>query len=174
MNSPMPPLAPAESGNDRQAPGSTGSGAFRGEAIAESGQAPSRPKGLLMFTAAAAAILLAGIGIVVVWALNADPFGAAPPFVAAKQKCASSSEYAKLGDEGMSLTLDGLGQESGGLTYGQIECFWSELKTPDSIIAEMTSTRALDGKQAGEWGNIHASWTYHPDNGLQMILTFSK
>lgn len=35
----------------------------------------------------------------------------------------------------------------------------------------MSQTRALDGTQHGTWGNISASWTYHPDSGLDAVLT---
>jgi hypothetical protein len=34
----------------------------------------------------------------------------------------------------------------------------------------MEKTRALDGRQTASWSFIEASWTYHPDNGLDVII----
>ncbi|MFC8847199.1 MULTISPECIES: hypothetical protein [unclassified Micromonospora] len=88
----------------------------------------------------------------------------------AKEKCSLSSGNASVGDGGSSLTLDGGGKEDTGLTYTDIQCALKELGTPDYVISEMSSTRALDGKQTAQWGKIRASWTYHPDQGLDLIL----
>ncbi|MFY1595651.1 hypothetical protein [Micromonospora sp. WMMD737] len=92
-----------------------------------------------------------------------------PVLVAAKDKC-SLSEYATVGDGGKSLTLDSGGKEAFGLAYSDIECVLKEVRVPDHVVSEMTSTRALDGKQNARWGKMRASWTYHPDQGLDVIL----
>ncbi|WP_269142641.1 hypothetical protein [Georgenia yuyongxinii] len=34
----------------------------------------------------------------------------------------------------------------------------------------MTSTRALDGRQTAEWDGVVATWSFHPDDGLDVIL----
>jgi hypothetical protein len=34
----------------------------------------------------------------------------------------------------------------------------------------MLSTRALDGMREANFRGIHASWTYHPDNGFNLGL----
>ncbi|MGC4808508.1 hypothetical protein [Micromonospora sp. DT233] len=90
--------------------------------------------------------------------------------VLAKEKCLLGSGDARVGDGGKSLILDGGGEEDSGLTSMDIRCVLEELKTPDHVVSEMSSTRALDGKQAAQWGKIRASWTYHPDQGLDLIL----
>ncbi|WP_405105589.1 hypothetical protein OG559_19070 [Micromonospora sp. NBC_01405] len=90
--------------------------------------------------------------------------------VLAKDKCSLSSANASVGDGGSSLTINGAGKEGFGLSYTNIECVLKELNTPDHVISEMSSTRALDGKQTAQWGKIRASWTYHPDQGLDLIL----
>ncbi|MEV4465725.1 hypothetical protein AB0J51_19140 [Micromonospora echinofusca] len=89
--------------------------------------------------------------------------------IAAKEKC-SLSEYATIGDGGKSLTLDSGGKEDLGLDYSDIECILKEVRAPDHVVSEMASTRALDGKQNARWGKVRASWTYHPDQGLDVIL----
>jgi hypothetical protein len=79
---------------------------------------------------------------------------------------------AVVGDDGATLTLDGKGaEESTGLDITQIACVLFALKTPDAVVAQIDGTRSLDGRQSATWGDVSASWTYHPDNGLDMILT---
>lgn len=95
-------------------------------------------------------------------------------FVPAVRDCTSSS-YASLGDSGYSVVLDGQGaKDSGGLDMTDIACILKKLNVPDSVIAQMDSTRALDGMQKASWGRFSASWTYHPDNGMNVILSESR
>ncbi|MEH0844951.1 hypothetical protein V6U81_21440 [Micromonospora sp. CPCC 205711] len=131
----------------------------------------------LIGAAGAVALLLGGLGVFAA-TRGDEPSPASAeakqPFVMAKEKCGTAaSGGAELGDEGKTLTLRGDGKEAFGLSYSTLECYWSELDMPDSVKAEVGATRALDGRQAGAWGDIHASWSYHPDSGLQMILTLS-
>lgn len=78
------------------------------------------------------------------------------------------------GDDGHSVSLDGQGKlETDDTTKAsteQIACILTALKAPDFVIGKMDSTRALDGMQNADWAGISASWTYHPDNGLDLIL----
>lgn len=39
------------------------------------------------------------------------------------------------------------------------------------MLSEIGQTRALDGRQKASWGKVEASWSYHPDRGLDMTLT---
>ena len=39
------------------------------------------------------------------------------------------------------------------------------------MVAHIESTRALDGYQQETFGEFSASWTYHPDDGLNMTIT---
>lgn len=93
------------------------------------------------------------------------------------------SIYATLGDSGYTITLEGgttststadYGRVTGGLTTKQIVCVLSALSVRDSVVSQMDATRAVDGMQKASWDNISASWTYHPDHGLRVILTESK
>ncbi|OZV83107.1 hypothetical protein CA850_06315 [Micromonospora echinospora] len=93
---------------------------------------------------------------------------------AAKERCASRSPFIVVGDGGQTLTVDGQGEEAPGLSFGTIECVLSALETPDSVIAEMKATRALDGRQSGQWGGLKASWSYHPNSGIDLVLTASE
>lgn len=83
-----------------------------------------------------------------------------------------NSIYARVGDNGASLTLDMKGEkDSAGLTYNQEFCVLDALNLPDSVSAKMGQTSALDGRQTADWDGIHASWGYHPDYGLDVILS---
>ncbi|HEX5541642.1 MAG TPA: hypothetical protein VFX60_08760 [Micromonospora sp.] len=135
---------------------------------------------MLIVAGAVAAFLLVGTGIAIGEAIGSpsnssgnDAAAPESPFPAAKKKCAPSSDHAHLGDEGKSLTLAGQGEKSAGLPYTVITCVLEAVKIPDAVIAQMDSTRALDGRQTAEWNDIQASWTYHPNSGLKVILTFS-
>jgi hypothetical protein len=73
-------------------------------------------------------------------------------------------------DEGKSLNLQTSGEESAGTDVVTVVCVLNELDAPDSIFTKLESTRALDGTQSTEWSGYTASWTYHPDNGLNIIV----
>lgn len=90
---------------------------------------------------------------------------------------------ATLGDGGASLTLDGggtddltraggeIGYEVGKLEVEEIACVLGAIDTPDSIVARMEKTRSLDGMQEQSSGGYTYVWTYHPDNGLDIIIS---
>lgn len=71
---------------------------------------------------------------------------------------------ANFGDDGHTLTLDKM-------LFRMQACILEQLDTPDSVLAQMLATRAIDGMQHAEWGTVKASWTYYPDDGLGLILT---
>lgn len=45
------------------------------------------------------------------------------------------------------------------------------LGLPDSVYNKMSNTRALDGRQTETFGVVEVSWTYHPNQGLEIIYT---
>ena len=79
---------------------------------------------------------------------------------------------ATLGDGGRTLMLDTKGEEdSSGVSIEKVACVLSTVDTPDAVISALDSTRALDGRQHANWDNIDAEWSYHPNSGLNLILT---
>lgn len=49
--------------------------------------------------------------------------------------------------------------------------FFDELGFNASAVMErIQNTRALDGTQTAEGDGVTASWTYHPDDGLQLVV----
>ncbi|HTL40542.1 MAG TPA: hypothetical protein VL294_03635 [Pseudolysinimonas sp.] len=75
-------------------------------------------------------------------------------------------------DDGRSAFLDNKGNDfgSGDLTVDDLVCVLNAIDTPDAVINHMANTRSLDGTQSDSWGDFAATWTYHPDNGLDIII----
>lgn len=46
----------------------------------------------------------------------------------------------------------------------------TELGFSSAVIDRMDRTRALDGTQEADGKNCNVTWTYHPDDGLQMVF----
>lgn len=72
---------------------------------------------------------------------------------------------ANLGDGGLTLVL------GAPMLWTMQSCILTALDVPDAVLAHMRATRALDGMQSDSWGTVKATWTYHPDDGLDLILT---
>lgn len=45
-----------------------------------------------------------------------------------------------------------------------------ELGFPSSVAARIGNTRALDGTLTADGAGVTASWTYHPDDGLSIVI----
>lgn len=76
-------------------------------------------------------------------------------------------------DKGHSIIFD-MTEESEDQT-STIICILQSLDTPDSTFAKIGSTTALMGVQTDSWRTdngtvIVATWTYHPENGLDVII----
>jgi hypothetical protein len=99
----------------------------------------------------------------------ADMFPVSSPLAEASETCTAGT----LGDDDQTLMVDMAGEElgSGTASVEDVMCVLNELDTPQAILAQMASTRALDGMQSAEWSTYAVKWTYHPDNGLDLIIT---
>lgn len=88
-------------------------------------------------------------------------------------KCGLTNDtWVSLGGCGDSLTIETAGDESAGTDYDAVGCVLGRINTPDSVISQMNSTRALDGMQSASWDSITATWNYHPNSGIRLILAF--
>ena len=81
-----------------------------------------------------------------------------------------SPQYIVVQDDGRSLFIDGDNEYGEGTTVETTATLLRSLGTPQSVVTRMSQTRALDGMQDAEWDGLHASWTYHPDDGLDIIV----
>ncbi|MCC3296822.1 hypothetical protein [Arthrobacter caoxuetaonis] len=79
-------------------------------------------------------------------------------------------EWIVVGDEGASVSIDTEGKESSGTAYTNVTCVLDELGMPDSVSSRMGNTRALDGRQDAQWGEFSATWGYHPDSGMNVVV----
>jgi len=86
--------------------------------------------------------------------------------------CDPSGSGTSIADEGKTLVIDGKGEEDlRGVDLATLDCLLGRLEVPVAIKQKMFETRALDGRQDGSWGRLQASWSYHPDQGLDLIVT---
>ncbi|PPF54303.1 hypothetical protein C5B94_08075 [Clavibacter michiganensis] len=93
------------------------------------------------------------------------------PIEDAVSACAVDPDgFITMGDDGASLSLTTAGDEGAGADITDVYCILSELEMPDSVMNRIDTTRALDGRQSGEWNDLAASWGYHPDDGLNLII----
>ncbi|KUG58985.1 hypothetical protein [Nesterenkonia jeotgali] len=54
------------------------------------------------------------------------------------------------------------------IAYG---CIMEEIDAPTHVKDDVSRTRALDGTRDTSWGDYSASWTFHPDSGLNIQIT---
>lgn len=139
-------------------------------------------KKLAAVAAIGAALILTGCGGTSTASSTptATPTPTEPPYVskinAGETSCKVSANAIKadvgIEDSGHTVQLHGTRNYSGNvLSIADLECLLEALGSPSSVILQMEQTRALDGMQHATWGTTKATWTYHPDNGLKVILT---
>lgn len=97
---------------------------------------------------------------------------ASTPLMDAASKC----DTERTADSGMTLTIDTGGNDigSGDASFSSVECVLDILKAPSVVLSKMQETRALDGRQSDTWDEFEASWTYHPDQGLDVIIEIPR
>lgn len=121
--------------------------------------------------------LIAGIGAVVLLiAIGTSASTSANKFQAALDSCLSEGDSGyddiQVADDGSSMYLDGSGEDDySSLDYVDQFCVLNALDIPEIIVTRMNATSSLMGVQTGDWDGITASWTYHPNNGLDISLT---
>lgn len=142
------------------------------ETVTENDQITARPsrKALLIGGLIGLAIVLVGAFLAV------SLFGeksVSAQFSDAYETCGSPA-YISVGDNGTSMSLQSEGADSPGANFAEVFCVLAALDIPDYVVDKMDSTRALDGTQTANWNGIDASWTYHPDVGVRVILSQEK
>jgi len=92
---------------------------------------------------------------------------------AAKETCVPppDSRFVEILDDGAGMSIDGVGaKKPQGAGLDQIECILSELGAPSTVQARMGNTLALDGTQDASWSSLRATWTYHPESGINVVI----
>lgn len=71
-----------------------------------------------------------------------------------------------LADGNSSILING----ATGADLTDVACLMLQLDTPEYIVSEMDNTTAMMGRQHEEDGGISYDWSYHPDNGFDLVL----
>ncbi len=111
-----------------------------------------------------------GIGLVAPTLIGSIAIGPTPIERAVASCDLPEQRWIEVGDRGRSVTMTGLGEESSGAEYDDVFCVLEALQLPDSVDSRIRTTRALDGRQTGSWKGMEASWSYHPDDGLNIVV----
>ncbi|MHA3725057.1 hypothetical protein ACXR2T_14410 [Leucobacter sp. HY1910] len=90
-------------------------------------------------------------------------------FQLAAQECgAGEGEYERLdGGEGIEFARV---TKITGASYDTVWCFLESQGAPESLDVKIGRTRSLDGTREQAWGDFLATWTYHPDAGLNLLV----
>jgi hypothetical protein len=90
---------------------------------------------------------------------------------AAVESCASEySGYVDVLDNGKTISIDGNGEEKSGAPIQEIACILQAIPVPSYIIQRMEQTRAIDGIQRETFDGFDISWSYHPDDGVDIVI----
>lgn len=92
---------------------------------------------------------------------------------AAYERCEYEDEVgAQLADEGRTLLLQTAGEENSlGMDYLEVVCAFDALDVPTRVTTQIVATRALDGRVSDSWDGFTAAWNYHPNSGLNLMIT---
>ncbi len=108
--------------------------------------------------------------VVSVFALAALMADGSTNFAAAVNTC-QAFPYAQVSSDGTSMEMTTSGKKEPGMSVRTLGCLLEELDAPTSLKQRMESTRAIDGTQEEKWGSYRATWTYHPDHGLHVVVS---
>ena len=141
--------------------------AFQDSAVVQPVEQPTKPKKTGVIVAAVA-------GAAVVVAAGAFLLGTSgpTPLQEAHDTCfpnLSIGNGASIDDDGKGMFIDMEGEEEySGASYFDIVCVLAVLDVPPSVQSQMDNTTSLMGVQNASWDGLSASWTYHPDRGLDI------
>lgn len=136
---------------------------------------PGRPAWLLPVATGVAGLVLGAALMAGITTIRAGAAEAALLTDAVEACGASFARGIDLGDEGRSLTFDMKGEdEPSGADILDIACIFGELDMPSAVMSHIDQTTSMDGRQTETWENITVSWSYHPDRGLDGVLTVGE
>jgi hypothetical protein len=93
------------------------------------------------------------------------------PFEDVQARCDPAGSGTTIADDGKTFVIDSSGEEdSSGISYESFSCILNAINMPTAVQSHIGDTRALDGRQEDSWEGFTASWSYHPDDGLDMII----
>lgn len=125
--------------------------------------------------------ILLAVGVVVALLISGGAYSAythlsGPTLAGAEKQCNDGPPGTTLADSGKTLIIDGksesqqLNGQGTGVDAKTEACILENLGVTAAVLNHMENTRALDGRQTDSWSNFTASWTYHPDDGLDITI----
>lgn len=90
-------------------------------------------------------------------------------FETAVKACDLRADTYQVMDNGESIQFDAVSKFYGA-SYDQAMCALKKIGAPESLSIKIAQTRALDGTMSSEWNEFEATWTYHPDSGLNLLV----
>lgn len=114
-------------------------------------------------------LLASGVITLLLLLTGSPAFAAEVSVQNAAKKCHVKGNLA---DRGRTISFDTAGEDDYGVgdDIEDIACVLIALRAPSFIVTEIDNTRALDGMQRDSWRRFKASWTYHPDAGLNIVI----
>ncbi|MEU4364282.1 hypothetical protein [Promicromonospora sp. NPDC023987] len=101
-----------------------------------------------------------------------SPTATSAPLADAYDLCNAADTGGEIADEQTTLIFDTQGEDDAtGVDYTAVVCVLSQLDTPERVTQAMESTRALDGRVTDSWDSFTASWSFHPDTGLDLVVS---
>lgn len=82
---------------------------------------------------------------------------------------ARRSPSTHLSSDGLSIVIDSNNNTNVASLF-DISTVIEKLELPDSLIDNMKQTTAMMGKLSETYGDFNVTWSYHPDNGLDVIF----
>ena len=91
----------------------------------------------------------------------------------AVEACAIDSEGFTVMNDGSAISLNTKGKDytdTGTSNIFAYYCMLNEVGVPETTQEKMNRTRAMDGTQSDTWDALKASWSYHPDSGVNVVI----
>jgi type II secretory pathway pseudopilin PulG len=90
--------------------------------------------------------------------------------------CLDPGDTAIIADDELSWFVDGKGNDygSGSTSVEELVCIFEALDMPAPLREQVSNTNSLMGVQTGDWADLSAEWSYHPDNGLDINFEFTN
>jgi hypothetical protein len=124
-------------------------------------------------TAAALGIFGAGWWCGATWAARPHPDD--PRLVSAQASCDPARRSTRVTDGGHTMIIDGRGaRDPKGAKVTDLECLLHALAAPEAVQRHMLATRTIDGRQQDNWDAFTASWSFDPDEGIEVIVRASR
>lgn len=131
-----------------------------------------------------AILVISAVALVAVVAGSLALLGGTPRVQAAAAACGLKPPTFQVADGGNTLVIDGPADVLGSLDFStgdipdtdalqaeakffkDFECVTKKLAVPTYVLTRIGNTTSLAGQQSASWDGMEASWTFHPDNGL--------